>query len=183
MLSSTLNMCDVHIQKTYDVVLTCVPSHMKEPPSLLMNLNHIGSLTGSASCTSPTHRHGSWGDGSFCEAFICTARLGSQWPISAREPSTNTSTSEDSGVRMTPNLNNMFPNLQMYVVSSLLQPAWVIITNNKVRFGTYAVRCRLKIITAKRGQKTWGPTLPEYGALHTFHARVRSTQRCHLKIL
>lgn len=124
-------MCVTSTYRRYDVVLTCVPSHMKEPPSLLTNLNHSGSLTGSASCTSPTHRHGSCGDGSFCEAFICTARLGSQWPISAREPSTNTSTSEDSGVRMTPNLNNMIPNLQMYDVSSLLQPVRVNITNIK----------------------------------------------------
>lgn len=77
-----------------------------------MNLNHSVSLNGSASSTSPSHRHGSSGDGSLCVAFIRTALFGSQWPISSREPKTKTSTSEDSGVRMTPNLNNMITDLK-----------------------------------------------------------------------
>lgn len=52
-------------------------------------------------------RQGSSGDGIWSEAFICTALLGSQWPISSREPETKSSTCEDCGERTTPNLNSM----------------------------------------------------------------------------
>lgn len=77
------------------------------PPALLRNLNHSVSSNGSANSTSPVHRQGSCGDRCLRAAFIGTALPGSQCPISTREPKTKTSTFGHSGVRMTPNLNNI----------------------------------------------------------------------------
>lgn len=84
-----------------------IPSQIVVSATLLRNLNHSMSWKGSANSTSPVHRHGSCGDRRLREARIGTALPGSHSPISTREPKTNTSTSGQSGVRMTPNLNNI----------------------------------------------------------------------------
>ncbi len=98
-----LTACPLHLH---------VPSQMKFPSTRFINLNHSFSVCGWDRRTSPIHRHG---PGSLRDrierlGFIFTARSGSQCPISGREPSTNTSTSKHSGVRMTANLNTVMPS-------------------------------------------------------------------------